>query len=84
MVEGARLESVYTATYRGFESLTLRHYYASLSRSTDFSRLNCFKPSFNLSMAKAGSATISPLPVAKIIPPGLSGIQSTKTCLSRE
>ena len=23
-VEGARLESVYTATYRGFESLTLR------------------------------------------------------------
>ncbi len=24
MVEGARLESVYTATYRGFESLTLR------------------------------------------------------------
>ena len=25
MVEGARLESVYTATYRGFESLSLRH-----------------------------------------------------------
>ena len=25
MVEGARLESVYTATYRGFESLPLRH-----------------------------------------------------------
>ena len=25
VVEGARLESVYTATYRGFESLTLRH-----------------------------------------------------------
>ena len=25
MVEGARLESVYTATYRGFESLLLRH-----------------------------------------------------------
>ena len=24
MVEGARLESVYTATYRGFESLLLR------------------------------------------------------------
>ena len=24
MVEGARLESVYTATYRGFESLILR------------------------------------------------------------
>ena len=24
-VEGARLESVYTATYRGFESLSLRH-----------------------------------------------------------
>ncbi len=23
--EGARLESVYTATYRGFESLSLRH-----------------------------------------------------------
>ena len=26
MVEGARLESVYTATYRGFESLPLRHF----------------------------------------------------------
>ena len=26
MVEGARLESVYTATYRGFESLSLRHH----------------------------------------------------------
>ena len=25
-VEGARLESVYTATYQGFESLSLRHY----------------------------------------------------------
>ncbi len=25
VVEGARLESVYTATYRGFESLSLRH-----------------------------------------------------------
>ncbi len=25
MVEGARLESVYTATYRGFEPLSLRH-----------------------------------------------------------
>ena len=25
MVEGARLESVYTVTYRGFESLPLRH-----------------------------------------------------------
>ncbi len=24
-VEGARLESVYTATYQGFESLALRH-----------------------------------------------------------
>jgi hypothetical protein len=24
-VEGARLESVYTATYQGFESLSLRH-----------------------------------------------------------
>ena len=26
VVEGARLEIVYTATYRGFESLSLRHY----------------------------------------------------------
>jgi hypothetical protein len=26
VVEGARLESVYTATYRGFESLALRHH----------------------------------------------------------
>ena len=25
MVEGARLESVYMATYRGFEPLSLRH-----------------------------------------------------------
>ena len=27
MVEGARLESVYTATYQGFESLPHRHKY---------------------------------------------------------
>ncbi len=27
VVDGARLESVYTATYRGFESLFLRHLY---------------------------------------------------------
>ena len=27
VAEGARLESVYTATYRGFESLSLRHIY---------------------------------------------------------
>ena len=26
VVEGARLEIVYTATYRGFESLSLRHF----------------------------------------------------------
>ena len=26
MAEGARLESVYTATYRGFESLSLRQF----------------------------------------------------------
>ncbi len=26
MAEGARLESVYTATYRGFESLSHRHH----------------------------------------------------------
>ena len=31
MVEGARLESVYTATYRGFESLLLRHLIKSAS-----------------------------------------------------
>jgi hypothetical protein len=35
VVEGARLESVYTATYRGFESLALRQppdsYYLSHS-----------------------------------------------------
>ena len=31
MVEGARLESVYTATYRGFESLLLRHLNESAS-----------------------------------------------------
>ena len=29
MVEGARLESVYTATYRGFESLPLRHLFST-------------------------------------------------------
>ena len=28
MAEGARLESVYTATYRGFESLSLRQFTA--------------------------------------------------------
>jgi hypothetical protein len=31
VVEGARLESVYTATYRGFESLLLRHLIKSAS-----------------------------------------------------
>ena len=30
MAEGARLESVCTATYRGFESLLLRHFDFSL------------------------------------------------------
>ncbi len=29
--EGARLESVYTATYRGFESLPLRHIFNELA-----------------------------------------------------
>ena len=32
MVEGARLEIVYTATYRGFESLSLRHPTSSFER----------------------------------------------------
>ena len=36
MVEGARLESVYTATYRGFESLLLRQYSKSDSTSPFF------------------------------------------------
>ena len=31
VVEGARLESVYTETYRGFESLLLRHLNKSAS-----------------------------------------------------
>ena len=31
MVEGARLESVCAATYRGFESLSLRHYKVNFS-----------------------------------------------------
>jgi hypothetical protein len=30
VAEGARLESVYTATYRGFESLSLRQYRPNL------------------------------------------------------
>ena len=36
MVEGARLESVYTATYRGFESLLLRHLIKSASFAEAF------------------------------------------------
>ena len=36
MVEGARLESVYTATYRGFESLLLRHLHQSASLAEAF------------------------------------------------
>ena len=35
MVEGARLEIVYTATYRGFESLSLRHCSLSLSKNNE-------------------------------------------------
>ena len=31
VAEGARLESVYRATYRGFESLSLRHFMAVLA-----------------------------------------------------
>ena len=37
MVEGARLESVYTATYRGFESLLLRHLIENASLMEAFS-----------------------------------------------
>ena len=36
MVEGARLESVYTATYRGFESLPLRHLDKNVSPAEAF------------------------------------------------
>jgi hypothetical protein len=36
VVEGARLESVYTATYRGFESLLLRHLHHSASLAEAF------------------------------------------------
>ena len=36
VVEGARLESVYTATYRGFESLLLRHLIKSASLAEAF------------------------------------------------
>gem|GEM_PF-5957266 len=38
MVEGARLESVYTATYRGFESLSLRHPHSKLGSGLLYSR----------------------------------------------
>ncbi len=37
MAEGARLESVYTATYRGFESLSLRQFTALELFGRDFS-----------------------------------------------
>ena len=36
MAEGARLESVYTATYRGFESLSLRQ----IQSNTPYDRYN--------------------------------------------
>ena len=36
VVEGARLESVYTATYRGFESLLLRHLIKNASQVEAF------------------------------------------------
>ncbi len=39
MVEGARLESEYTAKpYRGFESLPLRHFYCANTRSRFLTR----------------------------------------------
>ncbi len=40
VVEGARLESVYTATYRGFESLALRHYPKACCRPHKYSFLH--------------------------------------------
>ena len=41
MVEGARLESVYTETYRGFESLPHRHLKVQLSLITSKKAANC-------------------------------------------
>ena len=38
MAEGARLESVYTETYRGFESLPHRHILESLAAMLGFRR----------------------------------------------
>ncbi len=53
MVEGARLESVYTATYRGFESLSLRH---------DITLSNCYLGFFILSVCHIyGSIYVSTL-----------------------
>ena len=42
VVEGARLESVYTATYRGFESLALRHITVPSVNSTSLILLHFF------------------------------------------
>ena len=43
MAEGARLESVYTETYRGFESLPHRHIPESLAAMLGFRRFSAKK-----------------------------------------
>src|SRR5271155_3301398 len=56
VAEGARLESVYTARYPGFESLSLRHLFlytpAESEKYTDASliRVSLWTPSFRTSM----------------------------------
>lgn len=50
MVDRARLESVYRATYRGFESLSLRHYIFSTHEDSrlDYLTVEQFDPALAL------------------------------------
>ncbi len=62
MAEGARLESVYTATYRGFESLSLRH---NSSKNNGLGSLPALIPHHltAIGLRVAGLLLISALPV---------------------
>lgn len=50
MAEGARLESVYTATYRGFESLSLRQ----IQKKPPLWRFFAFREGFIVKIIPAG------------------------------
>ena len=65
MAEGARLESVYTETYRGFESLPHRHYLKKATKVAFLCLLFTYWGSLRYKIASAagiGLATKKPWP----------------------